>query len=126
MDWLEVIRNLFPRQRAVEHNPETPRYSRARSKLRYVLERGFYLGERQNPLHENSVEIAVWAPPGHGRGSGYYCCFRIFLEDNEVTFTVLFCFYDGTEGAPGFKSIDSARVFAVSNGFNGESCENPH
>lgn len=43
MDWLDVVRQLSPQQRAVEHQPETPRYSRARTKLRYVIEQATYL-----------------------------------------------------------------------------------
>lgn len=117
MNWLEALQALSSRQRAVEHQPETPRYARARTKLRYLVERAIYLGERPNPLHQNCVEIAVWVPPGHGRGPGYYGCFRMYLEDNMPVFAVLFCFYDGTEGSPGFRSLDAAGVFAVENGF---------
>lgn len=35
----------------------------------------------------------------------------------EVEAAVLFCFYDGTEKSPGFKSAQSAREFAHANGF---------
>ena len=47
----------------------------------------------------------MWAPPGHGRGPGYYCCFRIYHPQGETLFALLFCFYDGTEGSPGFKQV---------------------
>jgi len=126
MDWLKAVRELPTCQCAVQHQPETPRYARARTKLRYVLERGTYLGVRQSQLHPQAMEIAVWAPPGHGRGAGYYCCFRVFLDQDHVDFTLLFCFYDGTEGSPGFKSVGSARTFATSNGFRSVDHENHH
>ena len=123
MDWLNQIRALSARQRAVQHQPETPRYAQARIKLRYVLERGIFLGARQSDLHPEAVEVAIWAPPGHGRGPGYYCCFRIFHERGQASFALLFCFYDGTEGSPRFKSAGSARMFANANGFGGEDHE---
>jgi len=127
MDWLDVVRQSSLQQRAVEHQPETPRYSRARTKLRYVAERAVYLGERGNPLHVDSVEIAVWAPPGYGRGPGFFCFFLIYLKEDDPIFSVLFCSYDGIEGSPGFKSLDSARAFAAENGFKeGVTDEDPH
>lgn len=126
MAWLKAIRALPASRRAVQHQPETPRYARARTKLRYVLERGTFLGARQSELHQGAVEIAVWAPPGHGRGPGYYCCFRIFHQRDHEHFALLFCFYDGTEGSPGFKSVGSARIFANANGFGGADHEDHH
>ncbi len=119
MNWLERIRKLSPRQRAVQHQPETPRYSRARSKFRYVVDRGRYLGERRVGKRRREIEIALWAPPGQGRGPGYYCCFRIYFKGDDVISAVLFCFYDGTEGSPGFRSVESARAYAHSEGFDG-------
>jgi hypothetical protein len=126
MHWLNVLRALPASRRAVQHQPETPRYARARTKLRYVLERGTFLGVRQSELHRGAVEVALWAPPGHGRGPGYYCCFRIFHARRKEQFAVLFCFYDGTEGSPGFKSVGSARTFASAHGFGGTSHEDNH
>lgn len=126
MDWLQELRNLPPNRRAVQHHPETPRYARARAKLRYIIERGIFLGIRQHALSGNAVEVAVWAPPGHGTGAGYYCCFRLLLEQEEVAFAVLFCFYDGTERSPGFKGVSAARTFAAANGFTGGPYENHH
>lgn len=121
MNWLDVIRDLSPQQRAVQHQPETPRYSRARSKLRYVLNQGIYLGQRPESWNREAVEIAIWAPPGHGRGPGYYACFRLYLEEEAATFAVLFCFYDGTENSPGFRSADAAREYAIAQGFEKET-----
>ena len=124
MNWLEQIRNLLPHQLAVEHQPETPRYSRARSKLRHIVNRGKYLGKREEK--ERTLEIAVWTPPEHGRGTGYYCCFRVYFKDDELLYAVLFCFYDGTEKSPGFRSFESALAFAKSEDFYGDNNENAH
>lgn len=122
MNYLDQIKMLSSRQLAVEHQPETPRYSRARSKLRYVVDQGRYLGKRE--VGERTLEIAVWTSPEQGRGTGYYSCFRIYFKNDEVIFAILFCFYDGTEKAPGFRSIESARSFAKSEGFYGDNNEN--
>lgn len=123
MHWLEKIEKLSLRQRAVQHEPETPRYSRARSKLRYVVDHGQYLGERRAEGRRREIEIAVWTPPERGREPGYYGCFRIYFKGEEVIFAVLFCFYDGTERSPGFRSIESARAYARSEGFREEKDE---
>ena len=126
VDWLHEIRALPASRRAVQHQPETPRYARARAKLRYVLECGIYLGGRQSTHHRKAAEIAVWAPPGHGRGPGYYGCFRIYHPPGEAPFALLFCFYDGTEGSPGFKSVEQTRAFATDNGFGRGDHEDHH
>ncbi|MDA0746934.1 MAG: hypothetical protein O2954_10470 [bacterium] len=123
MDWLKEIEKLSPRQRAVQHEPETPRYAHARGKLRYLIASGRYLGERRVENRRWEIEIAVWAPPERKRNPGYYGCFRIYFKGNEVIFAVLFCFYDGTEGSPGFRSLESARAYARSEGFTGEENE---
>lgn len=119
MNLLEEIQGLPRTRRAVQHEPETPRYARARAKLEYVVREAVYLGTRGAEREPEAVEIAVWARPGHGQGFGYYCCFRLFLDKGTVRWAVLFCFYDGTEGSPGFKSVDAARAYARSHGFNG-------
>ena len=119
MDWLDRIRNLDDRHLAVEHQPETHRYSRGRSKLRYLVNQGQILGQTAVCGRENEMEIALWSPPEQGR-SGYYSCFRIYHSKGDITFAVLFCFYDGTENSPGFRSGDSAKEYANSEGFTGE------
>jgi hypothetical protein len=83
--------------------------------------RGRYLGERSVEKRRREIEIAVWAPPEQGRRPGYYCCFRIYFKGDDMVFAVLFCFYDGTEGSPGFRSFESARAYAFSEGFDGGS-----
>lgn len=122
MNWLKEIRNLLPHQLAVEHQPETPRYSRARSKLRYIVNRGMYLGKRDKK--ERTLEIAVWTPSEQGKGMGYYSCLRVYFKEDDLLCAVLFSFYDGTEKSPGFRSFASALSFAKSENFYGGNDEN--
>ena len=118
--WWDAVQQLPATHRFVAHEPETPRYARARQKLRYALRRGKYLGCNEDRLPNGRVEIAVWAPPD-GRNVGYYCCFRLFVDDGIATGAVLFCFYDGTEASPAIVSVEQARVFARDNGFSEEA-----
>ena len=118
MDWLGRARDLDDRHLAAEHQPETLRYSRARAKLRYLVNQGQQIGERSVQDRPSEVEIAVWSPPDQGR-YGCSSCFRIYHRRKIPTFAVLFCFYDGTENSPGFRSVGSARAYAESEGFSG-------
>lgn len=120
MDWLEEIRRLPPQRRAVWHQPETPRYSKARQKLAFVIRESQFLGVKRDEENPSAILTALWAPPGHGSGPGFYSCFRVFLEDKKAIFAVMYCFYDGTEGSPGFRALQPAIAFAESNGFSGE------
>ena len=105
------MRELPATHRFVAHEPETPRYARARQKLRYLLREGVYLGTADlADWRSGRLEIAVWAPPGQGRGPGYYGCFRLFLEGWLVTGAVLFCFYDGTESSPRLATLQDAQA----------------
>lgn len=113
MDWLALLRGIPEERRLVMHEPETPRYRQARMRLRYIVDSAEYLGMQCDPERERAVLVAVWAPPGHGRGAGYYCCFRIFFgEDGMPTFAVMYCFYDGTERSVSLKSLSAARAYA--------------
>ena len=67
-------------------------------------------------LHRE-IEIAVWAPPDAGKRSGHYGCFRVFFKGGEVLSAVLFCYYDGTEGSPGFTSREKGASFRQTTGF---------
>jgi len=120
VDWLDTLRHLPPGRVFVSHEPETPRYGRARAKLAYVLRAGTFLGARPSEERPGrAMEIAVWAPPGHGRGPGYYCCFRIFLEEEVALASLMYGFWDGTEGSRGFRGPAAALAFARSQGFEG-------
>lgn len=115
-DWLDDIGALPARAVFVMHEPTTPRYGRAQAKLRYLLRESQVVGHRDAD-YPGAIEIAAWAPSPSG-GVGYYSCFRLFLgSDREVIAAVLFCFYDGTEKSPGFKSFRSAQEFADAHGF---------
>ena len=115
-DWLHDVRALPARSVFVRHEPPTPRYGRAQAKLRYLLRESVVIG-RRDADYPGAVEIAAWARPPSG-GFDYYSCFRLFLGDErEIMMTVLFCFYDGTEKSPGFRSARSAGDFAHAHGF---------
>ena len=117
MDWLEKIRNLDRQMRSVKHSPFTPRYQKANIKLDYLLRSGRYLGVHRDSGNSEAIEIACWAPQGHGRGPGFFFCFRIFLSKDKPTRACLFCFYDGTENSPRIWSVESASTFAANHGF---------
>ena len=120
-DWWEAVRELPATNRFVAHEPETPRYARARQKLRYLIREGVYLGLIRRQEDEINVEIAVWAPPDQRRGPGYYGCFRLYIEESVPAGAVLFCFYDGTESSPSLPTLQDAQAFARENGFMKES-----
>lgn len=117
MDWIEELRRLPPERRAVWHQPETPRYTKARQKLSYLVRQSVLLGEQPDPERASAHLLALWAPPESGSGAGYYSCFRVFLEEGVLTFAVLYCLYDGSERSPGFRSLDAARGYAEAHGF---------
>ncbi len=117
--WWDAVKQLPATHRFVAHEPETPRYARARQKLRYVVREGIYLGSTSQSEDDEQTEIAVWAPSAR-RGAGYYCCFRLFIEEGVTTGAVLYSFYDGTESSPGFSTLQDALAFAQANGFTKE------
>ena len=121
IDWWETVKGLPSRHRFVAHEPETPRYARARQKLRYLMREGIYLGSIGTHGVESRIEIAVWAPPDQRRGPGFYGCFRLFIEDAVTTGAVLYCFYDGTESSPSLSTLQDAQAFARANGFEKET-----
>lgn len=117
MDWIRALRELPEGAVWVQHRPHTSRYVRAAAKLVSVLRSAILLGLRRAE-HPQHTEIAAWSPPGDGRGCGFYCCFRVFGSPaTGVNGAVLFCFYDGRDLSPGFRSLPAARSFAQSEGF---------
>ena len=118
MDWLEEIRRLPAERRAVQHEPETPRYAKARQKLRYIVREASFLGAQEDPERPATAWlVAAWARPERGVGYGYYVCFRVYVEQSRVLLAVLYCLYDGTENSPGFRSVEAAKAFAETQGF---------
>ncbi len=122
--WLEALRALPPTHVYVQHEPPTPRYGRAQAKLRHIVRASHFLGWRPGRgSGEGAVDIALWCPPPHGRGYGYYTCFRLLRSGDDVLAAILFCFYDGTAKSPGFKSRSAAQGYAESRGFEREDHE---
>ena len=115
-DWLARLQELPAEHVFVRHEPPTPRYGRAQAKLPYLIREAMFVGSRTTS-RSDAWEIATWARAGSGRGYGYYSCFRLFVQSDRPTVAVLFCFYDGTERSPGFKSFDAAAQYAAANGF---------
>lgn len=114
---LRAMAGLPRRMRLVLHQPETARYQRARARFDYLMEAAHVLGVRASGSSGSSLEVALWAPPPAGQGYGLYACVRLYYDGHALNLAVLFCFYDGTEGSPGFKSPAAALCFARSNGF---------
>ncbi len=119
--WWDAVTQLSAAHRFIEHQPETPRYARARQKLPYLIREGVYLGCSHRVPPDDRVEIAIWAPPADGKGPGYYCCFRLYLEDDMVMYASLFCFYDGTESSPSLSNLHEAEAYARANQFAKET-----
>ncbi len=115
-DWLARLQELPADQVFVQHEPPTARYGRAQAKLAYLIREAHYLGCRATD-RADATEIAIWARPSAGRGYGYYACFRFFVRGEEPMVAVLFCFYDGTDRSPGFKTLDAASAYAAANDF---------
>lgn len=124
--WWDAVNQLSAAHRFVDHQPETPRYIRARQKLSYLIREGVYLGCAHRVPSDDRVEIAVWAPPADGKGPGYYCCFRLYLEDDVVTYASLFCFYDGTESSPSLSNLHEADAYARANQFSKKADDENH
>jgi hypothetical protein len=117
MDWLDVLRKLDGADRVfVRHEPTTPRYVRAGQKLTYVLRDAVVLGTHPGE-QPGTIEVAAWARSPTGKGSGFYCCFRIEFEDSTPVEATLFCFYDGTEGSVTTKTHEAAEALARANNF---------
>lgn len=119
MDWIAALRELPEDALWVQHRPLTPRYVRAAAKLPALLRSAALLGTRpaENPEH---TELATWSPPPDGRGVGAYCCFRAYgARVGPLRAAALFCFYDGRDQSPGFRTLSSAQTFARDAGFLG-------
>ena len=114
--WTQAVR-LPRRLFFVLHEPETERYARAREYLKFLKESGKLLGQRIPADEIDGLEVALWAPPPDGRGPGFYFCVRLYFDEGKVSLARLFCFYDGSERSPGFRTLDAAGAFASSNGF---------
>lgn len=114
---MSEIQRLPPEQVRVEHEPATPRYSRATQKIRYVLRVGSLVGTRMEIEDGNPLELAIWVPAPSGSGCGLYPCWRVWSHEGQSALAIMFTFYDGTEKSPCIKSTNSARDFAKKNDF---------
>lgn len=118
MDWILALRAVPPEWCIVSHQPETPRYARARQKLRHLVHGSELVGHQVDLERVRTHQIAVWAAPHSRRDPGYHDCFRITLDQHGAPDrAVLFCFYDGSDRSPSFRSAEAARAFALNQGF---------
>ena len=113
------LRKLPPETVDVWHKPMTERYFRAVIKRKMIIKDGIFLGTRQ-PEAKKAKEIAIWLQNPSGRKRcGYYTNFRFFYSTKgEPLSAVLFCFYDGTDKSPCFRTLGSAKAFAKNEGFH--------
>lgn len=118
MDWTLALRTVPSERCVVSHQPETPRYARARQKLRHLVHGSILVGYQQDAERERTWHIAVWAAPLSRRDPGYFACFRLLLNKTGAPDrAVLYCFYDGADRSPSFRTPEAARAYALAQGF---------
>lgn len=110
--WHALLRDLHTKGRlVVQHEPWTPRYERARLKLRDLLA-GLQVLGWQHGEQEGALELALWAlDPNHIR-RGWYACVRVVWRDGAPTYAHLYCFYDGRDQIPSVFTLATARSLA--------------
>jgi hypothetical protein len=88
--WHALLRDLHTKGRlVVQHEPWTPRYERARLKLRDLLA-GLQVLGWQHGEQEGALELALWAlDPNHIR-RGWYACVRVVWRDGAPTYAHLY------------------------------------
>ena len=111
------LRNLPAEAISVRHEPMTERYFRAIDKRKMIARFGISLGARETGSG-SSWEIAIWLQhPTGGRRCGFYANFRVFYSSKgDAVSATLFCFYDGTDKSPCFRTHASALAYAESEG----------
>jgi hypothetical protein len=120
VNWLTVLQSL---NRAgclvVKHEPDdTARYERARTQLPFVLKRSHILGTRFSVGHEDyAIDVACWCQSPAGRACGFFTVFRVIADANAPSWATMFCFWDGTDSSPCFRGTDSAKAYALQQGF---------
>lgn len=116
MNPLDDLRRLYPDSVFVEHAPKTEAYWRAETALSGIVAEGTAIGSGLDHGHEPPRRIVVvWVEPLNKGDFGECAAFK-FLEDEFGPYrAVLFSYYDGFEGRPGFKSRAEAVNFMKHN-----------
>lgn len=116
MDPLDDLRLLYPDGVFVEHEPKSESYWRAETALFGIVTEGCAIGFGLDLEHETPRRILViWVEPLNNGDFGEYATFK-FLEDEFGPYrAILFSYYDGFEGRPGFKSRFAAINFMKQN-----------
>ncbi len=110
-DWLEDLRGLSTEKVIVRHHPSTDRYLfSAAAGLPRVLSEGEAIGWRElNGESKECVELVIWTPPLNRGDCGLYVCGRLYFDAKSSPISAtIFCFYDGTEKSPCYKTKDEA------------------
>lgn len=116
MNPLNDLRRRYPDSVLVEHEPKTEAYWRAETALSGIVAEGSAIGNGLDHVHEPPRRIVVvWVEPLNKEDCGDCAAFK-FLEGEFGPYrAVLFSYYDGFEGRPGFKSPAEALIFMKQN-----------
>ena len=109
--FLELLQQLDPEKIEIKHNPMTERYrTHAFSSLVYLLKNGVCIGWRklEKPILDEMIEVVIWAEPLFADSCGFYSCFRLHFLQQKLERATFFCFYDGKDKSPCFKSQEDA------------------
>ena len=115
MDWLLVLRSLYPESVGVEHEPMTSAYWRAETALKGIVEDGKVIGVGFDHSTEPARTIlVVWVEPLNEGEAGDYAVFKLFSDEFGPYRAVLFGYYDGFASRPGFRTSEEARLYMKS------------
>ena len=105
------LRSLGLEGIVIRHQPLTARYlAQASASLRQLLEKAKVIGWREVATKfERSIETVLFCNPAMDEGScGLYGCFRIHYRDKLPFEATFFCFYNGEDKSPCFRSETEA------------------
>jgi hypothetical protein len=106
---ISELRGLFPESVFVEHEPRTEAYWRAETALSGILAEGSVIGfGLDHQCDQPRRIIIVWVEPLNSGEFGEYAAFKILEDEFGPYRAILFSFYDGLDGRPGFKSESEA------------------
>ena len=116
MDPIDELRLLYPESVFVEHEPKTDAYWRAETALSGIVAEGWAIGSGLDHGHEPPRRVlVVWVEPLNADDFGEYAAFKILEDEFGPYRAILFSYYDGFEGRPGFKTRAEALNFMKQN-----------
>lgn len=109
MDWMNILRTLYPEGVGVEHEPKTDAYWRAETALQGIIDDGLLIGIGTDHFKDSlRTLLVVWVEPLNLGEAGEYTVFKVFSDEFGPYRAVLFAYYDGIAGRPGFYTIQEA------------------